>query len=315
MQRRLRIGTRGSALARTQTGWVVARMRAHHPGLEVDTQIIQTMADRVQDVPLGQFRERGVFVKEIETALLAGGIDLAVHSMKDLPGDEPAGLVVGAVPEREDPRDALVIRDSARDPGAPSLPLRRGATVGCSSLRRKAQLLHRRPDLHVVDLRGNVDTRLRKLDAGQMDAIVLAAAGLARLGLSARVTLLLPEELCLPAVCQGALAVQCREEDAETRALLAPLEDAETRACVTAERAVLAALGGGCAVPIGALARRQGDTLAVRGVVARPDGTALVRRTHAGPAADPERVGRELGDLLLSAGGREMLSQMPAGER
>lgn len=306
-QRTLRVGTRGSALALAQTQWVIERLRALRAGIVLHTCIIRTLADRAQDVPLRQFRERGVFVKEIEGALLTGSIDLAVHSMKDLPSQLPPGLVIAAVPERGDPRDALIAHPSACTDPIAGLPLGLGAKVGCSSPRRKAQLLHLRPDLHLVDLRGNVDTRLRKLDDRQVDALVLAAVGLNRLGLSERITLMLPESICLPAVGQGALAIQCRAEDAEVQALVGILEDAPTRACVTAERAVLAALGGGCAVPIGALARIQEGQLVVQAMVARPDGSAVARQTHMGPPSEPERVGRELGELLLAAGGREIL--------
>lgn len=313
MQRTVRVGTRGSTLARTQTEWVVARLRERQPHLRVETRIIRTLADAVQDKPLNQFRERGVFVREIEHALLDGEIDFAVHSMKDLPSDLPTQLTIGAIPEREDPRDALVARAPVPE-GEGGLPLPRGAVVGCSSLRRRAQLLHRRPDLRVVDLRGNVDTRLRKLESGAMDAIILAAAGLSRLGLSARVTAYLPEALSLPAVCQGALAVQCRADDAAVLAALLELDDPATRTCVTAERAVLAALGGGCAVPMGALARLADGMLTIQGVVAHPDGTKLIREACSGPAEEPERIGRELGERLLRSGGSEILAACTGAE-
>lgn len=307
MGRTIWVGTRGSALARTQTEWVVRRLQQCHPGLHVETRVIRTLADRVQDVPLHGFRERGVFVKEIETALLAGEVDLAVHSMKDLPSDEPPGLTIGAVPQREDPLDALIVAPGALSPEQGAIPLRPGAVVGTSSLRRRAQLILHRPDLRPVDLRGNVDTRLRKLDSGEMDAIVLAAAGLARLGLSHRITQKLPEALVLPAVCQGALAIQCRADDAGLLALLAPLDDAITRACVRAERSLLATMGGGCAVPVGALARIHQGRLVLQGAVVSPDGCRLVRDVETGTPDEPEHLGRLLGERLLDAGGREIL--------
>jgi hydroxymethylbilane synthase len=310
MTRRIRVGTRCSALARAQTEWVIARLQQVHCDLPVETRIIKTLADRVQDVPLHGFRERGVFVKEIEKALLDGEIDLAVHSMKDLPSDLPAGLVIGAVPPREEALDVLVVRDAAGSGASGPLPLPPGAVVGTSSLRRRAQLLHHRRDLRTVDLRGNVETRLRKLDAGEMDAIVLAAAGLNRLGLAERITCRLPEALVLPAVCQGALAIQCRADDAWLLERLAVLEDPATRLCVRAERALLAAMGGGCAVPIGALARVKADCLTLSGVVATPDGDCLHRDAATGSPDDPEELGRRLGERLLAAGGRQILDSM-----
>ncbi len=312
MERVIRVGTRGSALATTQTQWVVDRLRARHSGLRVETLLVKTLADRVQDVPLSGFRERGVFVKELENALLSGEVDFAVHSMKDLPSDLPPALVVAAVPEREDPRDALIVRDPL--PAAPSgsLPLREGAVVGSSSLRRQAQLLFLRPDLRIIDLRGNVDTRLRKLDEGQYDAIVLAAAGLSRLGLAGRISMLLPDEIFLPAVSQGALAIECRADDAEVLRLLSVLECAETRTCVRAERALLAALEGGCAVPVGALVRIEGAALVLHGMIARPDGTLLLREVDAGTLEDPEALGTQVGERLLAAGGRAILDALAA---
>jgi hydroxymethylbilane synthase len=309
MQQTIRIATRGSALARTQATWVAACLTRHHPNLKVETRIVKTLADAHQEIPLHGFRQRGVFVKEIENALLSGEANLAVHSMKDLPADLPDGLVVGAVPPREDPLDVLVLRDAPAPPKA-GIPLPEGALVGSSSLRRQAQLRHHRPDLRFCDLRGNVDTRLRKLETGAMDAIILAAAGLIRLGLAERISARLPEEISLPAVCQGALAIECRADDAPTLALLQALDDPETRSCVTAERALLRALGGGCAVPVGGLARIEGAALVLQGAIAHPDGSRLVRETQTGSPDDPEGLGAALGARLLAAGGQEILQEM-----
>ena len=309
MQQTIRIATRGSALARTQATWVAACLTRHHPNLKVETRIVKTLADAHQEIPLHGFRQRGVFVKEIENALLSGEANLAVHSMKDLPADLPDGLVVGAVPPREDPLDVLVLRDAPAPPKA-GIPLPEGALVGSSSLRRQAQLRHHRPDLRFCDLRGNVDTRLRKLETGAMDAIILAAAGLIRLGLAERISARLPEEISLPAVCQGALAIECRADDESTLTLLQPLEDSETRCCVTAERALLRALGGGCAVPVGGLARIEGTALVLQGAIAAPDGTRLVREIQTGSPDDPEGLGAALGARLLATGGQEILQEM-----
>jgi hydroxymethylbilane synthase len=279
-----------------QANWVQAQLAAR--GHECRIQVIKTTGDKITDVPLAKVGTKGLFTKEIEEALLAGEADLAVHSLKDLPTELPAGLVIAAVPPREDPRDALVGRRLA------DLPT--GARVGTSSLRRSAQLKKLRPDLVIESVRGNVDTRLRKLDQGQYDAILLAAAGLRRLGWENRISELLPDSIMCSAVGQGALAIETRPEGPGFDACR-PLDHAPTRAAVTAERGVLASLGGGCQVPIGAHATVEGNRLRLLGVVAAPDGSGLVSAHSEGPVADAETLGRKLGAQLLEQGAREIL--------
>lgn len=298
---RLTIGTRGSKLALTQTELVRQALLRAHPGLEIELERITTRGDLLLDRPLSALGDKGLFVAEIEQALRDGRVDLAVHSAKDLPSTLPPDMVLAAVLPREDPRDVLVTRDGARD--LDDLP--QGARVGTSSLRRTCQLLHRRPDLQVEHLRGNVDTRLRRLREGQYDAIVLAAAGLHRLGVDLPVRYLEPEVM-LPAVGQGALGVEARADDRAVLDLLASLEDAATRVAVTAERAFLARIGGGCQVPVGAYARVDGDTLLLVGLIGARDGR-VVRGQLAGRATEPERLGGRLAQVLLDAGGWELL--------
>ncbi len=294
----LTYATRRSALALAQCRALVARLQATDAKLELRELTVVTSGDRIQDRPLADIGGKGLFVKEIEEALLDRRADFAVHSMKDVPGMLPPGLVMAAIPTREDPRDVLV---SPRFGTLDGLP--RGARVGTSSLRRQVALAKARPDLVIVPLRGNVDTRLRKVDAGECDAIVLARAGLVRLGLEPRATEVLAPELSLPAPGQGALGVECREDDAALQALLARLHDADTATCVAAERGVLAAVGGDCHTPLGAYARRQGSELELRAFVARDTTPASYRsaaRTVAWPiTADAARdlglaIGREL---------------------
>lgn len=300
---RLVVGSRGSALALKQTGLMVERLKSLRPGLEIEVRVIKTTGDKILHEPLTRIAGRGFFVAEIERALLRGQIDLAVHSMKDLPAEMTPGLCIAAIPEREDPSDALI----SRGPGLRDLPA--GARIGTSSPRRRAQLLHFRPDLEVVDVRGNLDTRLRKLDEGLFDAIVLAYAGLHRMGWADRITEKIPPEICLPAVGQGALAIQAREDDREVNDLLSALDHAESRIAVTAERAFMHALGGGCQVPVGALGSIEGDKIVLNGVVAGLDGTTLVRGKVSGDA--PERLGTELAAVLLAGGAGEILRKEP----
>ena len=293
------IGSRGSPLALWQARWVAAQL----PGAEI--AVIKTTGDKITDVPLAQVGgTKGLFIKEIEEALVEGRIDLAVHSLKDVPAQIDPRLIIAAIPAREDPRDALVGRS------LPELP--KGARVGTSSLRRAAQLRHLRGDLQVEELRGNVDTRLRKLDEGRYDAIVLAAAGLSRLGLEGRIAERLDPEVMCPAIGQGALAIETRAGDGETRKLLAPLDDPSARAETTAERALLAALGGGCQLPLGGSARLAGDRLRLTAVVASPDGAELVRVTLGGPASDPAELGRRAAEDLLRRGADRILQQVYA---
>lgn len=291
------IGSRGSQLALWQARWVAEQL----PGAEIVT--IKTTGDKITDVPLARAGgTKALFTKEIEEALLEGRIDLAVHSLKDMPAQIDPRLTIAAVPVREDPRDALVGRKLA---GLPA-----GAVVGTSSVRRAAQLRHLRPDLRIENLRGNVETRLRKLDDGRYDAIVLAAAGLRRLGLDARITELLDPEVMCPAIGQGALAIEARADDEQTLRVLAPLDNAAARAETTAERALLLDLGGGCQVPVGGLARLIGDLLRITAVVASPNGAQLIRVSLEGPASDPAGLGRRAAQELLSRGADRILEQV-----
>lgn len=299
---RLRVGTRGSLLARTQTAHVVALLQAAHPALEIETVIVQTSGDR-STASLRQIGGQGVFTRELEAALLDGRIDVAVHSLKDLPSTMPDGLVLAAVPPREDVRDVLVSRF---DGGLDALP--EGARVGTGSLRRQAQLLAQRPDLHVADIRGNVDTRLRKLADGQYDAIVLAAAGLARLGWLDRATAFLPVDVVLPAPAQAALGVQCRADDHQTRALLMAIDHAPTHVAVRAERAVLRRLGAGCRLPVAAYAEATPDMVTLRSRVVGLEGDPVLEDVRSGRWADAELLGKEAAEALLSQGAEALLA-------
>jgi len=301
----LTIGTRGSKLALWQANWIKDRLEAFHPGLQVTLNVIKTKGDKIQDVPLAKVGGKGLFVKEIEEALLDGRIDIAVHSMKDMPAAIPDGLCIGAIPEREVPLDVLIGRE-----GLPLDKLAANPRIGTSSLRRAAQLKHARPDVAIVPLRGNLDTRLRKLDEGQMDAIVLAAAGVTRLGQAERITEVLPPESMLPAVGQGALCVEARAEDPVITPLTAPLDHAATRHAVRAERAFLARLEGGCQVPIAGYATLDGEHLSMTGLVADLDGRTMLRRTLEGPAARAEAIGLALAEQLLEQGAGSILDSL-----
>ncbi len=298
---RLIFATRPSALARWQTQWVIATLQKAHPGLVCREEVIVTHGDRVLDKPLPEIGGKGLFTQELEAALLSRRVDAAVHSLKDLPTEMPPGLTVGAIPARAEVRDALV---SANGYTLETLPP--GAMVGTSSLRRAAQLRVLRPDLRIRPLRGNVDTRIRKALEGTYDAIVLAGAGLVRLGLTEQVSQWLPLEVMLPAPGQGALAVQCRATDEQTLRLLQALDDPATRAAVAAERAFLAALGGGCAVPVAAYAQAlpQGG-LRLTGFVGAPDGRGHWRGSLSG--STPEALGQTLAAKALAEGARQWL--------
>lgn len=305
MTDKLTIGTRGSLLALWQTNWVKARLEEHHAGLQVEVQIISTKGDRVLDVSLPKLGEqgKGLFTKELEDAMLAGEIDLAVHSLKDLPTELPAGLCLGAICEREDVRDALVA-----GPGIASFArLPAGAKVGTSSLRREAQIRSLRPDLEILPIRGNVDTRLRKLDAGDYDAIILAAAGLRRLDYGNRITEYLDADLMLSAVGQGALGIEIREGDQRVQQRLKVLDHHATRLACLAERAFLKGLGGGCLVPIAAYGRVLDEELQLDGLVARPNGSEILRGMMRAQPEDAERLGQRLADDLLERGARRLL--------
>lgn len=305
----VRIATRKSALALWQAEFVKARLQHFHPGLAVELVPMSTQGDRILDTPLAKIGGKGLFVKELETAMLEGRADIAVHSMKDVPVEFPAGLMLSTICEREDPRDAFV---SNRFATLAELPV--GAIVGTSSLRRQCQLKALRPDLQIRDLRGNVNTRLAKLDAGEFDAIILAAAGLIRLGFVARIRALLPVEQSLPANGQGAVGIECRSDDLALQALLAPLEHAPTRQAVLAERAMNRALQGGCQVPIGAFALIEGDQLWLRGLVGQLDGSQILQAEVRGLAAEGEALGTALAQQLLALGAGDIL-QAVYGER
>jgi hydroxymethylbilane synthase len=298
----LRIGTRGSPLALWQAHFVADQLRFHHPSLNVDLVEIQTTGDRVRDVPLASFGGEGVFTKAIQDALLAPRVDIAVHSLKDLPTVIVDGLLLGAVPARGPTGDAFV---STKYRAFADLPV--GATVATSSLRRRAQLLHRRPDLKLIEIRGNVDTRLRKLDEQNLDATILAEAGLKRLGLAAHIAEVLDESWMLPAVGQGALGIECRSDDSAVLEFLHPLNDADTRAAVLGERAMLRKLGGGCHVPIGARGMVHSGQLTLRGVVLSPDGKNRITGERQVPMEMCESAGIELALELIELGAHDLL--------
>ncbi|MEO8339407.1 MAG: hydroxymethylbilane synthase [Nitrospirota bacterium] len=296
------LGTRGSKLAVQQSEWVQAQLHTLVPNVTVTLQRIQTSGDKILDVPLAQIGGKGLFVKEIEEALLSGEIDLAVHSMKDLPTELPEGLAILCVPPREDPRDALISRD-----GRSFMHLPRGARIGTSSLRRQSQLLYARPDLTIAMLRGNLDTRLKKLREGQFDAIVLAAAGLRRLDWAYEITEYLEPKISLPAIGQGALGIEGRQDDLFIRSLLSGLDHAPSKTAILAERALLHRLQGGCQVPIAAHATVAGIGVKLEGLVSSVDGKELLRDTVEGTIEDPESIGIQLADRLLARGGDKIL--------
>jgi hydroxymethylbilane synthase len=295
---RLRIGSRGSQLALWQANHIAELLRAR--GHEVEIEIIKTTGDKITDVPLAKVGTKGMFTKEIEEALAAGRVDLAVHSLKDLPTEIPSHFEIAAVTKRDDPRDVFCSRKYARIESLPT-----SARVGTSSLRRQAQLKALRHDLDIRPLRGNVDTRLAKLDAGEYDAVILAAAGLNRLGKTDVIRQFIPAEVMCPAAGQGALAIEVRAGDADTLALLQFLDDPDARATTVCERALLGRLGGGCQVPIGALAEMRGGRLHLQAVVASPDGSQVLRESADG--GDPVQLGESVGDALLRRGGKAIL--------
>ncbi len=302
----LRIGSRGSQLALWQANHISALLRVR--GHEVEIEIIHTTGDKITDVALAKVGTRGMFTKEIEEALVAGRVDLAVHSLKDLPTELPAGFEIAAITERQDPRDAFCSRKYAR---IDDLPKR--ARIGTSSLRRQAQLKALRPDLEIHPLRGNVDTRLRKLEQGEYDAIILASAGLKRLGKTELIKQIIPAEIMCPAAGQGALGIEIREGDAKTRERLAFLNDPAARAATTCERALLNSLGGGCQVPIGAHATVEAGKLRLLGLVASPEGDEVIRGEASGAASEAATLGRALGNELLARGARRILDAVYAG--
>lgn len=306
MQKTIRIGTRASLLALTQSNWIKGLIEAQYPGTTVDLVKIITKGDKILDVPLAKVGGKGLFVKELEEALLRHEVDIAVHSMKDVPAELPEGLHIGIITKRENPFDAFVANTCATCHELPQ-----GATVGTSSLRRKAQLARIRPDLKIEDLRGNLDTRLRKLDEGLYHAIILAAAGLNRLSLSNRARSFFSAEEMLPAVAQGAVGIELREADTELLAGLSYLDHEETSLAVRAERGFLHRLQGGCQVPIAGFARlEEGKTLHLTGLVASVTGDKIVKMELREESSDPEGMGVRLAEQLLASGGREILSEV-----
>ena len=310
MRTSLRIGTRASLLAVTQSTWVKNQIEQAHPQTRVELVKITTKGDKILDVPLAKVGGKGLFVKEIEDALLEGSVDLAVHSMKDVPTELPEGLHIGIIPVRETPYDAFL---SNKADAISALP--QGATIGTSSLRRKSQLAAMRPDLNIVDLRGNIDTRLRKLDEGVYDAIILAGAGLNRLGLADRITTLLPSEQMLPAISQGALGIELRQEDTELFEGLQFLHHRETAVAVAAERAFLLRLEGGCQVPIGAHATLDGGKVSLTGLIAEVDGSRILKDALSGPGEDAAHLGKALAEQLLDQGGKAILDAVYESNR
>jgi hydroxymethylbilane synthase len=297
----LRIGTRGSMLAKWQAESVRKQLFGA-TGMEAEIVIIKTSGDKMQQAPLAQIGGKGIFIKELEEALLEETIDLAVHSVKDVPTDTPSRLMFPAVCKRDDVRDCLV--------GSTLGNLRQGARVGTSSLRRQAQLKHLRPDLDLRDLRGNVDTRLRKVESGEYEAVMVAKAGLDRLGLSKRISEVLAPEVFMPAVGQGAIAVECRLKDTEAGDLLAPLDDAETRTAIIAERALLAALQGGCQVPLGAWARVERSELVLDACVTSVDGSQYVKQRATAPPDQAAQLGQHMARILIEAGAQNILEEV-----
>jgi hydroxymethylbilane synthase len=301
----LRIGTRGSKLALWQARWVQSAIEDRLPDVSAELVIIKTKGDKILDVPLANVGGKGLFVKEIEEALLAGHIDLAVHSMKDMPADMPTGLITGAVPQRENPLDVLISKHHASLETLPS-----GALIGTSSLRRSTQIKYLRPDIRIEPLRGNLETRLEKLETGVVDAIVLAAAGIHRLGMTDRISTYLPEEIMLPAVGQGALCIQTRKDDPRIAPLAASLNHPDTWTVVMAERAFLQRLEGGCQVPIAAHGRLHNHTLTLTGLVADLDGRHIIRSTIDGHERHAARLGQRLAEELLARGADKILERL-----
>ncbi len=302
----IRIGTRGSKLALWQANHVKNLIEALSPDFQVELVIIKTKGDKILDAPLAKIGGKGLFVKEIEEALLENRVDLAVHSMKDVPTELPPGLVIGAIPKREEPWDLLVVKEEAHLENLPH-----GAKVGTSSLRRQSQLLARRPDLNIQPLRGNLDTRFRKLKETDLDAIIVALAGVKRLGINSLPMRVLSPEECLPAIGQGALALEVRE--GEMGEILEALHDPETEACVRAERAFLASIGGSCQIPVAALAEMKGKRLILRGLIASPDGKEVYREEMEGSASRAQAMGEKLAQLLLDRGGKKIIEAILGG--
>jgi len=305
----IKIGTRGSQLALWQANWVKSAIQLYKNDISVSLEVIKTTGDKILDVPLAKVGGKGLFVKEIEEALLDGRIDIAVHSMKDMPAQLPEGLCIGAIPKRENPHDVLI---SKNDCLLSDLP--KGARIGTSSLRRSSQLKHIRPDLKILPLRGNLDTRIRKIETEKLDAIVLAAAGLRRLNYKDRISQYLPLEVMLPAVGQGALCIETRENDPNVSAIVDTLSHAETRMVVLAERAFLNRLEGGCQVPIAAFGQMEKEKLILTGLVADIEGKTVIRESLTASFAMVEQIGVDLAEKMLEMGAGEILEKLQRNE-
>ena len=309
MKPSIKIGTRASKLALWQANWVQSALNEKFPNQKVELVKIKTKGDKILDVPLAKVGGKGLFVKEIEQALLESRIDLAVHSMKDMPAEIPDGLCIGAIPRREDPADVLVAREDLEFSN-----LKRGAVIGTSSLRRAAQLRHARPDISISPLRGNLDTRLKKLQTENLDAIVLAAAGIKRLNIAHRITEYLQDDIMLPAVGQGALCIEMRQEDPIIGPMLATLDHANSRTVVLGERAFLNRLGGSCQVPIAGHGKILADTFSLTGLVADMDGSRIIKAELSGPVDSAEEIGVKLAEQLLARGADEILEKLNSPE-
>lgn len=305
MKREILVGTRESALAMWQTNWVVAELQKQHPGRTFKIIKMKTQGDKILDVALAKIGDKGLFTKELEVGMLKGEIDFAVHSMKDLPTKLPQGLMIGAICKREHPGDVLVSPSGTKLDQLPN-----GAVLGTSSLRRCAQLLRYRPDLRLEALRGNLNTRMQKLATQRLDGIVLAAAGMIRMGWVESITQYIPYDICLPAVGQGSIGIEIREGDQEIISLVKTIEHRESHYAITAERALLRKLEGGCQVPIGALAQVDGEVLTLEATIVSLDGTKSVRMKHSGPVEKADEIGLKLAEHLLAAGGHEILEQV-----
>lgn len=310
MKNKITIGTRGSQLALWQANFIKSEIEDRFDGITVDLKIIKTTGDRIVDRPLAMVGGKGLFVKEIENALLNKDIDLAVHSMKDMPGILPQGLIIGAIPKRENPYDVLISID-----GAKLSDYKKGAKIGTSSLRRASQLKHARPDIVTESIRGNLDTRIKKLKSGEYDAIVLAAAGLRRLGQEDEITEYLDEALMVPAVGQGALCIETRENDPDIALIMEKLDHPETRHCVTGERAFLRQIEGSCHIPVACFGKMDNNNILLTAIVASEDGTTIIREQALASLDTIEQTGRALADTVLEKGGKLILEQLNSNDR
>ncbi|MZH02517.1 MAG: hydroxymethylbilane synthase [Nitrospinae bacterium] len=305
--RKIKIGSRGSPLALWQANWVKDQLESYHPHIPVDIIIIKTSGDKIQDVPLAKIGGKGLFVKELEEAMLRKEIDFAVHSMKDMPIKFPFALCIAAVTKRENPFDALISKNNIKLDDLP-----KGAKVGTGSLRRMSQLRHYRPDLDLIPLRGNLDTRIKKLDTEGLDAIILAAAGLIRMGWEDKISEIISPDILLPAMGQGAVGIESRKHDVDNQILLADMDDEDTHLALDAERAVVTQLEGGCNVPIGAFATIQDDEITLKGLIASLDGKTVHQTESKGNKVDAKAIGRELGNKLLDMGGDKIMQEIHA---